>query len=119
MISYALAGVPVRADIVGAHNDAWRRLAGPGTWLNGATRVAVAAEVRSAPECEFCGRRKSALSPTAISGRHDSLGVLPDRIVEQIHHIVTDPGRLTRRWFEAVVAAGTSDAEYVEIVGVI
>jgi hypothetical protein len=32
---------------------------------------------------------------------------------------VTDPGRLTRRWFEQVIASGTSDVEYVETVGVV
>jgi hypothetical protein len=40
-------------------------------------------------------------------------------MVEQIHGIVSDPGRLTGRWFEAILAAGTPDTEYVEIVGVI
>ena len=65
-----------------------------------------------------CKRRKEALSPSSVSGRHESLGQLPERIVEQIHAIVSDPGRLTRKWFEAVLASGTSDAEYVEIVGV-
>lgn len=119
MISYADASVPVRADIVEAHNVAWRRLARFGAWLDGATRVAVAAEVRHAPQCELCRRRKAALSPYGIGGTHDSLGVLPARMVEQIHRIVTDPGRLTRRWFDGVIASGTSDAEYVEVVGVV
>jgi hypothetical protein len=39
--------------------------------------------------------------------------------VEQIHRIVSDPGRLTRKWFDGVITSGTSDVEYVEIVGVI
>ena len=118
MIGYA-ATIPVRRDIVEAHRKAWHRLARPGAWLDGATRLAVAAETRHAAHCTLCRRRKEALSPASVSGRHASLGRLPEPVVEQIHAIVGDPGRLTRRWFETVLASGTSDAEYVEIVGVV
>jgi len=119
MITYEKSGLPVRADIVQAHNVAWKRIARPGAWLNGATRVSIAAETRHAAQCALCRHRKEALSPYSIAGHHDGLGVLPDRIVEQIHRIVSDPGRLTRKWFDGVIASGTSDVEYVEIVGVI
>jgi hypothetical protein len=119
MITYSNAPVPVRADIVQGHNVAWERIARPGAWLDGETRVAIAAEARRAPRCTLCRQRKQALSPYAISGIHDSLGVLPGRVVAQIHRIVTDPGRLTRQWFDGIIASGTRDTEYVEIVGVI
>jgi hypothetical protein len=119
MITYARAPVLVRSDIVDAHNVSWARISRPGAWLDGATRLAVAAETRHAATCELCARRKAALSPHAIDGRHDSLGDLPERLVEQIHRIVTDPGRLTRRWFESVAASGTADVEYVETVAVV
>src|SRR5262249_22220561 len=119
MIGYAHAPLAIRADLVEAHAVAWARLARPGAWLDGATRVQVAAEVRLAPSCALCRRRKEALSPWTIGGRHDSLGHLPELIVEQIHGIIGDPGRLTRRWFEGILAAGTTDTEYVEIVGVV
>lgn len=119
MISYAAASIPVRPDIVEAHRKAWGRLGRPGAWLDGATRLAVAAETRHVSQCAFCNRRKEALLPASVSGRHENLGQLTERVVEQIHSIVSDPGRLTRRWFEAVLASGTSDAEYVEIVGVV
>jgi hypothetical protein len=119
MITYTHSPAPVRSDIVDAHNVAWSRIARPGAWLDGKTRVAVAAETRHAATCALCARRKAALSPHVIDGRHDSLGDLPEPMVEQIHRIVTDPGRLTRRWFESVIASGTSDAEYVETVGLV
>lgn len=119
MITYANSAAPVRADIVDAHNVAWGRIARPGTWFDGATRVAIAAETRQAGRCALCRRRKEALSPYAVIGKHDSLGALPERVVEQIHAIVGDPGRLTRKWFDGIIAAGTTDAEYVEIVGVV
>jgi hypothetical protein len=119
MISYANSSVAVRADIGEAHNVAWRRLARAGAWLDGATRVAIAAETRHAAQCRLCKRRKEALSPYGIAGQHDSLKILPERVVEQIHRIISDPGRLTRQWFDGIIAAGTSDCDYVEIVGVI
>lgn len=118
-ISYSAAPFPVRPDILEAHRVAWNRLAHAGAWLDGKTRVAIAAETRRARQCELCRRRKSALSPYGIDGRHDGAGQLPDRMVEQIHRIATDSGRLTRRWFDEVMASGTPDAEYVEIVGVV
>jgi hypothetical protein len=118
-ISYAHAPVPVRDDIIAAHTVAWDRIANPGTWFDGATRVAIAAETRNAPHCALCAQRKQALSPFGIDGRHDSLGSLPERMVEQIHRLVTDPGRLTRKWYEQVLASGTPATEYVEIVGVV
>jgi hypothetical protein len=94
-------------------------MAHPGAWFDGATRVAIAAETRHARQCELCRHRKAALSPYGIEGRHDSTGLLPERMVEQIHRIATDSGRLTRSWFDRVLASGTSDTEYVEIVGVV
>ena len=117
--SYDHAPVRVRDDIVTAHQHAWDRIARAGAWLDGKTRVAIAAETRQAPHCTLCARRKAAVSPYAMAGKHDSLGALPERVVEQIHRIATDPGRLTRTWFNSVIASGTADTEYVEIVGVV
>ena len=117
--TYAATGEPIREAIVQAHGNAWRRIANPGTWFDGPTRVAIAAETRNAPGCGLCAERKSSLSPYAIDGAHDSLGDLPDVIVEIVHRIVTDPARLKRQWYEGLLAGGTSDTEYVEVVGVV
>ena len=62
--------------------------------------------------------RKAALSPRGVEGAHTSLGRLPEAAVEAIHMIRNDPGRLTRRWFDDVLAAGLSPEAYVELVGV-
>ena len=43
-ISYDDAPVPIRADLIAAHQRSWARLAGPGTWFDGKTRIAIAAE---------------------------------------------------------------------------
>jgi hypothetical protein len=118
-ISYANAPVPVREDLPAAHRRAWERLARPGTWWTGAERVAIAAEARRAWDCSLCRRRKAALSPYTADGRHDGGEDLPDAVVDAVHRIVTDPGRLAKGWFDKLIAAGVSDAHYVELVGVI
>ena len=117
--SYAGAALPVREDLPATHRRAWRRLAQPGTWWTGRERVAIAAEVRRAAGCSHCQARKVALSPDALEGAHESLGVLPDAVVEVIHRVVTDPARLSRSWYEKLRADGLVDTEYVETLGVI
>lgn len=63
-IDYSGQAYPPRQDLVDAQRLAWRRLSQPGAWLTGPRRVAVAAEVRQAANCDLCRRRKEALSPT-------------------------------------------------------
>ncbi len=118
-INYQDLAWPVRDDITVAQQRAWDRLARPGTWLTGAERIAHAAEARNAPECALCRKRKEALSPDAVEGSHDHLGGVPDLEVEQIHRISTDPGRLTRAWYQGLVARGMGEERYVESIGVI
>ena len=116
--TYDAAPAPVRDDIVAAHRSAWRRIAGPGNWFDGATRVAIATESRAARQCALCADRKEALSPFAVEGTHDSVTDLPETMVEVVHRIVTDPARLRRQWYDDMLAGGLTETEYVEIVGV-
>ena len=109
----------VRDDLVAVHNRAWKRLGSPGTWWPANQRLAIAAEVRKARDCALCQRRKEALSPYSIDEKHESSAELPSALIEVIHRVVTDPGRLTRRWYDDVIASGLSEAHYVETVGVI
>ena len=118
-IDYASASIKVRDDITEAHRLAWHRIGAPGTWWTGKERVAVAEEVRSALKCSLCKERKAALSPSAVQGSHDSPGVLPKGVVDVIHRVVTDPGRLSKEWYEQVLAGGLEDTHYVEIIGVV
>ncbi len=117
--AYADAPIPVREDLGAAQQRAWQRLSAPGTWWTGAERVAIAAEVRQARSCALCAERKRALSPAAVDGAHDRIGALPDAAVDVIHRVVTDPGRLSKTWFEKIQASGISDAQYVEMIGVV
>lgn len=98
---------------------AWERLAAAGTWFKGRERLAIAAEARHAPACPLCAARRDALSPNAVSGEHASLGVLSKPMVDVVHRLVTDAGRLTRRWLETTLAAGVSEEQYVETIGVV
>lgn len=117
--SYDDAPFAVRQDLADVHSSAWDRLGAPGTWLTGEIRVAIMAEVRNVPNCALCRARKDALSPYSVEGEHDSLGNLPDNIVEVVHRIVSDPARLRKEWYEDCLASGLTEEEYVEIVGVI
>ena len=118
-ISYGSAASNVREDLAGAHQRAWRRLAAPGTWWNGRRRVAIAAETRNAAFCKHCSDSRAALSPCSIGGSHEGATDLPDSIVDIVHRIATDPGRLTRAWFDHAIDSGLGDGEFVETVGVV
>ena len=118
-IDYGSGPYPVREDLIEAQRVAWRRLAEPGAFLDGARRIAVAREVRNAPSCALCRQRKEALSPFAVEGEHDHLGLLGPPEVDVVHRIVTDSGRLSRDWLDGILESGMDDTEYVEIVSVI
>jgi hypothetical protein len=116
--SFAAAPFAVRRDIEEAHQRAWARLAAPGTWWSGAERVAIARATRNSKSCRLCAERKAAVSPFAVEGSHDHDPALPDAIVDVAHRVTTDPGRLSRKWFDAIRATGIDDAHYVEALGV-
>ncbi len=118
-VNYDASPYAVRDDLVAAQQLAWKRISEPGAWLDGRLRIAVAEEVRHAPSCGLCLRRKEALSPFAINGQHDGPGTLREVEVDVVHRIATDPGRLSRAWLERCLETGLSEEEYIEIVSVI
>ncbi|MBX3499869.1 MAG: hypothetical protein KF889_10525 [Alphaproteobacteria bacterium] len=109
----------IRRDLAAAQAQAWSEVGEPGTWWNGAERVAIAAETRRAAQCRLCAARKVALSPSMAAGDHDTPGVLPAPAIEAIHRIRTDPGRLGHGWYRGIVEAGLDEERYVELVSVI
>jgi len=118
-ISYESAAVPVRDDLVRAHRREWQRLAAPGTWWRGAERVAIAGEVRASRNCPLCRKRKAALSPHAAGEEHEAAGPLCAAAVDVAHRVTTDPARLTKDWYDEILAAGLTPEQYVEIVGTV
>ncbi len=115
---YTNSPYPVRRGLQDAHSNYWQALARPGTWFNGADRVAIAAEVRNALVCPFCAERKAALSPYALQGEHLSDGTLDERVVDAVHRVITDQSRITQAWIDDNAAAGFSQEQYVEAVGI-
>jgi hypothetical protein len=61
----------IRDDLAEAHERAWAAIARAGTWPTGEQRVAVAAEIRHAMQCDFCARLKNSLSPEQQAGIND------------------------------------------------
>ena len=116
-ISYANAPFGIREDFAESHQRFWNRLAQPGAWWNSQQRLDIARECRAATACELCAQRKAALSPQSVAGAHDQATNLPGSAVEAIHRIRTDPGRLTRSWFDSVIGESLSVEQYIEIVG--
>ncbi len=96
-------------DLVRAHAFVLDHVRRPGTWLDGAARVAVAREARRAVACDACRRRKASLSPAGVDAEHEGV------VAAAVHRIRTDPGRLSRAWFDDVVRELGVET-YVELV---
>ena len=118
-IDYSRAALPAGNLTRAAHNNALNAIAAPGAWWSGSDRLAIVREVRAAPGCALCRRRAGSLSAVAVSGEHDSVTDLPPAAIEAIHGIRNHSGRLTRRWFDQVIAEGMRTEAYVELVAVV
>ena len=107
------------SDLRQAHLKSWQAIGQAGDFFTGAERVAMVETARAAVSCDLCQRRKEALSPYSISGHHDGPQTLPEEIIDLIHRLRSDPGRLTKTWFDSVTAHHVSAQQYVEIVSVV
>jgi alkylhydroperoxidase family enzyme len=114
-----MATLPIRPDLAEHERRFWAHLAAPGTWWLGAERIAAVAAARNATTCRLCRERKAALSPAAVSGRHDGADALPEAAVEVAHKVRTDSGRLSYEWFTRQRDGGLSEPAYVELVGIV
>ena len=120
LINYEDSIYPIRLDFAEGHNRYWQRLASAGSWLSAEQRIAVAREVRQASSCELCRQRKQALSPYQVDGEHDTVTTeLSLSMVEVVHRLVSDSGRITRSWFDSILEQGIEIEEYVEIIGTV
>jgi alkylhydroperoxidase family enzyme len=117
--SYDNSPYAIRPDLKAAYQQYWQALAKPGNWWTGAERVAIAAEVRNAPGCDYCAQRKQALSPYNFPGEHKHDGVLDPLAVDAVHRIVTDQTRITQAWVTDVAGRGLGDGKYVELLGIV
>lgn len=104
------------------HSTSWRQVSQAGDFWDAQQRVAIVQEARASLRCELCTARKQALSPFGVAGEHTRYPTssdLTDVAVDSIHRIRTDPGRLTREWFDTVIASGMSQQAYTELVSVV
>lgn len=111
--------VEIREDLAQAETRAWAWIGRPGTWLDASQKLAVVAETRQAPDCPLCRERKTALSPYTVPGEHSAASDLPAVMVEVIHRISTDSGRVTHTWYQHMLERGLTAGEYVEILGLV
>lgn len=107
----------IRADISAAHAKFWDHLASAGNWWTGAERVAIAKEVRNALSCDYCVRRKQALSPYSFAGEHQHSEGLSEVAIDAVHRVITDQTRITKAWVVGNVEKGLSKGAYVELAG--
>jgi hypothetical protein len=121
-VDYSASGIAVRDDLRDAHRGMLEHLRRPGVWLDGAQRLALAAESRRAADCPLCRERKASLSPEHARGEHargPAAAALPETLVEVAHRVRVDSGRLSRAWFERLLDAGLGVGAYVEAVGIV
>jgi len=110
--------LPLRPALRAAHDSGLAAICRSGPSWTGVERKAMVESARAAIDCSFCAERKSALSPSHISGTHEDNTGLPADAVDAIHRIRTDPARLTRSWFDEITAEIGQPA-YVELVSVV
>lgn len=118
-LNQAESPIPIRQDLKEALDTAWQRLGKPGTWWTGQERLDIVAEARNALSCTFCQRSKRALSPFSEEGGHEHLGRLAEPVIDVIHRVITDSGRLTPSWYDRTIESGLSEPAYVEAVAVV
>ena len=102
-----------------AHEDAWGQIAGPGDFFSGEERIEMVRATRDADGCELTIARKNAISPFAVNGEYVGDYLLDSNAIDVIRRIASDPGRLTKAWFDQVIANGLAPQEYVEVVSVV
>jgi len=110
--------LPLSEQLKTAHSDALDNIARPGPFWTSEERIAMVQAARAALDCPLCNQRADSPNPTAVSGVHTGESTLNPILIDAIHRIRTDPGRLTKSWFDAV-AAVVGQGPYVEMVSVV
>lgn len=119
---YGQQPLPLRDHLITSHKAAVNNYREPGTWFDAKQRLAILSEIRATDGCQLCSNRKAALSPYHVEGKHDSCKQdvqLDDNVIEVIHRIKTDSGRITHKWFLSILNTGLRAEAYIELVGLI
>ena len=109
----------LRDNLTEAHARSWANIGQPGDFLTARQRIEIVRLGREALDCHFCEDRKAALSPHAVTGQHHCTSTTFEaEVVDFIHRLRTDPGRITKQTFLDVTQHLTIEA-YVELVAVL
>lgn len=115
---YQTCDLSISDEVVASHQAALIALFGTGTWFTARQRQSILQEIRRANDCTLCRKRREAASPNWVQGEHDTATDLPQHLIEIIHRIKTDSGRLTQKWFNTI-AKSSGAQEYIEITGML
>ena len=116
--TFADALVDVPDDLAALHARSWDELGGPGQWWMGHERADVVREVRAARACALCASRRETLSPASVEGDHQRVTELDPDVIDVVHRLTTDAGRIIRTWAHDRIAT-IDAAPYAELVAVV
>ncbi len=105
---------PVRNAIVEAHTAALESFAAPGTWWNAAQRCAIVAEARDARCAEGLQDPLDGDSSDDVTAAD-----LPEAARKVARQVAVSTNDLDRSFFDEAIAAGLTDTEYTETVGIV
>ena len=113
--------LPLRDDLAAAHGEVSRRWSRPGTWLTGAQRAEIVAQVRAARDHRSVSGEALPpwVQPNSIDGLIDADGPLPAAAVDAVWRITNHPGTLTQDWYQSIIDRGVDPLAYVELVGLV
>ena len=117
MTLYEDSAFPIPTDLTAIHSSQLGLLGAPGTWGTGAQRLAVATEARNA------GYEAGVLEPPdggeATSDEPPSDESLPDAARRVVRRLAVSPQDMDQGFYDEALEGGLTDAEYVEIVGLV
>lgn len=109
---YADSKYPVADNIAAVHAEQILGLGAPGTWWTGAERLAMAQLARKAANAV-------GVLDVPDDGDEEVEADLPDVVRRVVEILAVAPKDIDYEFYQQALADGLSDAEYVEIVGVV
>ena len=118
-IGTAMTGsaLTVRADLIDAYRSSWDHIASPGSWWDGAQRLALAQIAADAYSVEE--PLAPWVAPSTIDrALRDDLPV-PAAAADVAYRVARHAGTITEDWYLRTLDRGLEPLAYVEIVGVV
>lgn len=109
---YDDASVPVRTELVKAHEAELARLSNTGTWWDGPQRAELVAAARSARDDS--GQQEN----TASGPNAEPFAEVPEAALALARQVAVEPQVIDRAYFDDALAQGLSEESYVEVVSV-